>query len=88
MKRKKGMVRNIFHWVWIFYFYVFTKEEPNPPRKLGGGVFALVASKRSRARGGRAPSKKFGGLFLLSWPLRGAKNSQGNLGGFFFLRGL
>jgi hypothetical protein len=41
MKRKKDTDRNIFHWVWIVNFYVFPQEEPNPPRKLGGGVYAL-----------------------------------------------
>ncbi len=78
MKRKKNTDRNIFHWVWIVNFYVFAQEEPNPPRKLGGGVYAL---------GPPPPLEKFGGFFMLSWPLRGAKILQENLGGFFFLHG-
>ncbi len=59
------MVRNIFRWVWIFDFYIFPQEEPNSLRRLGGGIFAFMASKRSWN-----PSRKLGRLLSSLWPLK------------------
>ncbi len=47
----------------IFDFYVFSPRGTKPPRNLGGGVFALVASKRNRNPPRPPAPRSLGGLF-------------------------
>ncbi len=70
-----------------FLFLCFSPRGTKPPQEVGEEVFCF-SGFQEEPNTPCPPKKKFGGFFLLSWPLRGIEITQGNLGGFFLLYGL
>ncbi len=95
---EKGMVRNIFHWVWFLISMFFPQEEPNPQGILGE-VFLLWWLPRGteppppRSLGGlfafmaseriRNPPRKLGRLLSSSWPLGRTESPKKFFGGVY-----